>query len=222
MQLWFSLLWFRPWHVAVKFCNTGSVRLYEGWLFSFLPYLFIKKEIKIRPFGFASFAFSSLFVVCFQDRITSKFTYPVGIILIFMTNTYQKRKEEKRKKDLAVFSLKTMHESVLFTAKFFLPRPFCCLITWPSFKTFWLFTSIEFGEALKKGMKFCALKELQQVTFSARKSSYILSLCVVLQGKSLDEVATELNFCTIYTYIMCLAVSLLNMLGKSFNKTEII
>lgn len=60
------------------------------------------------------------------------------------------------------------------------------------------------------------------MTLSARKSSYILPLCVVLKGRSLDGVATELIFCTTYTYSMYLAVYMLNMSEKSVNKTEII
>lgn len=93
-----SSLCFRPWSVTVKFCNTGSVILYEVQLFYFPPHFLSKQEIKIRLFCFVNFAFSSLLVVCFQDGVASKFTYPVGIILILMP----------------VFSLNIMHISEFF------------------------------------------------------------------------------------------------------------
>ena len=173
MQLQFSLLCFRPWHVAVKFCNTGSVRLYEVWLFYFLPYFVIKKEIKVRLFGFANFAFSSLFVVWFQDRVTF-----VGIVLILMTNIYQKRKEEKRKKGLAVFSLKTMHMTeffvlpILFTKTILLPDILAFIQDFLTFHFYWFQWSTE-----ERSEILCSEGTWAGDIFSKKEQSHIITLC---------------------------------------------
>lgn len=48
-------------------------------------------------------------------------------------------------------------------------------------------------------MKFCALKELEQILRKKPKTTTHIFTLFLMEGSTLDGVATELTFCTTYT-----------------------
>lgn len=85
----------------------------------------------------------------------------------------------KNKGSGTIFSEDYEHDRTLSNDMVFLPKPFCSLLSCPSFKTFWLHFNY-FQWSTEERMKFCAPKELKQMIL--KKKNHIFSLSFLWRG----------------------------------------